>query len=183
MIDPVKVLQPETLSHLFCLLSTPRIASSSQVSRERRRHLLSDTSLHRVIDLTSCHPGQSELELVKLIHRLPFVSTFTQEIKLDLQSHLKNLDLAFSKNDPQIGLRHGPSFEQLIGATDYRYISLLTSLALATGGKLQRLFIQIPNVNDLYIHMSRGKQTGSFSSYCGHALIEGGFKLDGLLEN
>lgn len=75
--DPIKILPNETITSIFELLNTAAVTRSEAVSKAWRSQLLTDTQVHRILDLTTdqyISPEVSKFkdkaEMLELIQRL-----------------------------------------------------------------------------------------------------------------
>jgi len=84
-MDPIKSLPSELITEAFSLLSDPQFAIASSASSGWRSRLFNDSSIHIVLDLTDLGKPLEPQELIKVGHRLAFLSTHPRnEILLDL---------------------------------------------------------------------------------------------------
>jgi len=140
MVDPIRKLPSELITHAFHFISTPQLALSNDISQDWRSTLLADPSLNRVIDLTQLKRPLEGMDQVKVVHHLALLSSrHDNEIHVDLSILWE--EFAGTLSSSVYGNMPRPIFLRAALPT---YTSLITSIALGTNGKLQKLAMQVP---------------------------------------
>lgn len=168
MVDPVNLINPFLLSYIFSNLSTPELTLLAGVSHGWRLQIQRDSILNRVIDLTKLDRPLTELQTIRIIHRLALLSTHpNNEIHLNLTCFWQSFQDAVDTSKLSI-----IDFDSLMQATSFRYISLITAISLATRGNLKRLRIKVNDEFD-------SKNWAAF----GEAILRGVWELDSMMDN
>lgn len=169
MVDPIVIISPELVTHLFSPLSTSQLTLLGRVSRGWRVTIQNDSVLNRVIDLVNLDRPLSELETTEVVQRLALLSTHPKNeiyVSLDpfLERFLKTLD---AKNASV------QSFDDLMQATSNQYLNLIDAIFLGTRGSLHKLILEVGNELG-----SQGK-----SAIFGKTFIDGGWELVSKMDN
>lgn len=165
MTDPIQSLPFDLIAPTFSSFSTPQLALLASVSQDWRRILQSDPSLTLLVDLTNLEPPLGEMEMIKVVHRLSSLSTHSKnELRLDLSSFWINFYALASVRSNVQG--------KIMESRPNGYISLLSTIQMATKGRLDKLFLVIPRDQIVSRTFS-----GCYEDGFRNALIEGWAEL------